>query len=144
VRLVLAIDGSTDSAAAASAVAKRAWPAGTEVLVVGVMDPRAVLPMFEFSPPAVSWPFAGGDPASANLRGALDRVCEDLRGAGLSAEPSLVTGDAKHELVREAERVGADCIFMGARGHSRLERLLLGSVSATVTARAHCSVEVVR
>jgi nucleotide-binding universal stress UspA family protein len=87
---------------------------------------------------------AGGDPASANLRGALDRVCEELRGAGLTAEPSLVTGDAKHELVREAERVSADCIFMGAKGHSRLERLLLGSVSATVTARAHCSVEVVR
>ena len=46
--------------------------------------------------------------------------------------------------LEEAERWGADCIFLGAKGHSRFERLLLGSVSTAVSARAHCSVEVVR
>ena len=51
---------------------------------------------------------------------------------------------AKSLLLEEAERWGADCIFVGARGLNRLERLLLGSVSTAVAARARCSVEVVR
>jgi nucleotide-binding universal stress UspA family protein len=54
-------------------------------------------------------------------------------------------GDPKRVLVRHAEEFGADCIFTGATGFSsRAERFLLGSVSAAVAARAHCSVEVVR
>jgi nucleotide-binding universal stress UspA family protein len=35
-------------------------------------------------------------------------------------------------------------IFIGARGHNRRVRLMLGSVATAVVARAHCSVEVVR
>jgi nucleotide-binding universal stress UspA family protein len=59
---------------------------------------------------------------------------------------SLVhTGDPKQVLVQHAEEFGADCIFTGATGFSnRLERVILGSVSAAIAARAHCSVEVVR
>jgi nucleotide-binding universal stress UspA family protein len=54
-------------------------------------------------------------------------------------------GDPKQVLVRHAEEFGADCIFTGATGtSSRIERFVLGSVSAAVAARAHCSVEVVR
>jgi nucleotide-binding universal stress UspA family protein len=62
----------------------------------------------------------------------------------VTAEAVLLDGDANRELVREAQRWGADCIFLGAKGHSRRERFLLGSVSAAVAARAHCSVEIVR
>jgi nucleotide-binding universal stress UspA family protein len=52
--------------------------------------------------------------------------------------------DATRLLVREAEQWGADSIFVGARGLGRLGRLLLGSVSTAVVARAHCTVEVIR
>jgi nucleotide-binding universal stress UspA family protein len=55
------------------------------------------------------------------------------------------TGDPKQMLIKHAEDFGADCIFTGATGFSsRLERMILGSVSAAVAARAQCSVEVVR
>jgi nucleotide-binding universal stress UspA family protein len=50
----------------------------------------------------------------------------------------------KYILIKEAKRWGADSIFVGARGLSNFERLLLGSVSTAVATRAHCSVEVVR
>ena len=54
-------------------------------------------------------------------------------------------GDPKRELPRAAEEWEADCIFVGSTGFSkRFERFVLGSVSASVAARAHCSVEVVR
>ncbi|MBO0799053.1 MAG: universal stress protein, partial [Blastocatellia bacterium] len=50
----------------------------------------------------------------------------------------------KRLLVSEAESWGADCVFVGARGLGRAGRFLIGSVSSSVAARAHCSVEVVR
>jgi nucleotide-binding universal stress UspA family protein len=56
-----------------------------------------------------------------------------------------MAGDPKHVLVEEAERWGADCIFVVSTGFSsRVERFLIGSVSSAVAARAHCSIQVVR
>ena len=75
---------------------------------------------------------------------AVDAAAEELRAAGLTVTPQVVGGDPKHVLIDAARQFGADCIFIGAKGHSRLERFLLGSVSTAVAARAHCSVEVVR
>jgi nucleotide-binding universal stress UspA family protein len=140
VRLVLGVDGSVDSAAAAAAVAARHWPPGSEVLVVGVLDARVILNHLELGPPAGG----GGAGASAALRDALAAVCDDLRRSGIAATATEPDGDPKKVLVREAQRFAADCIVVGARGHSRIERLMLGSVSAAVAARADCSVEVVR
>jgi nucleotide-binding universal stress UspA family protein len=54
-------------------------------------------------------------------------------------------GDPKKKLPQAAEELGADCLFVGSAGFSnRLERFVLGSISAAVAARAHCSVEVIR
>jgi nucleotide-binding universal stress UspA family protein len=144
VRLVLGIDGSVDSATAVSAVSARHWPAGTEVLVVGVLDARVILNLVEFPPPPSPSPRDMTAEAFAALSESLGSVCEELRRSGLTATASVLTGDPKKVLLHEAERVGADCIFVGAKGHGLLDRVLLGSVSGAVAARAHCSVEVVR
>jgi len=139
-RLILAVDGSTDAAHAIAAVGERSWPAGTEVHVVTAVDLRLVAGDFE------GWSAAeGGEfPLSHVARRRAFNVARELREAGLAAEPFVVEGDPKRVVLHEAERWGADCIFLGARGHSRRERFLLGSVSAAVAARAHCSVEIVR
>ena len=94
----------------------------------------------------VGWAVAAGGefPLTPGARGRAHRVTRELREAGLAAEPFVVEGDPKRVLLHEAERWGADCIFVGAKGHSRRERFLLGSVSAAVAARARCSVEIVR
>jgi nucleotide-binding universal stress UspA family protein len=63
---------------------------------------------------------------------------------GLQVSTLVKQEDPKQLLCEEAERWGADCIFVGAKGVGRLERLLIGSVSSAVAARAHCSVEVIR
>jgi hypothetical protein len=52
--------------------------------------------------------------------------------------------DPRSNAEEVARAVLADCIFVGARGLSQVERFLLGSVSSAVAARASCSVEVVR
>jgi nucleotide-binding universal stress UspA family protein len=70
---------------------------------------------------------------------------EILRSAGIKVACALREGDPKQELPKAAEEWGADCIFVGSAGFSnRFERFVLGSVSAAVAARTHCSVEVVR
>lgn len=53
-------------------------------------------------------------------------------------------GNPTHEILETAEEIQADLIVIGARGHSSLERILVGSVSDAVATHAHCSVLVVR
>ena len=143
-RLMIGIDGSQDSLAAARWLSRRRWPRGTEVRVVGATDLTAV---------ALA---AGADPSMSTavvnaLHGARLRLqrevhheVKSLGESGLVATPALRDGSAKRILVDEAETWAADCIFVGARGMGGLTRLLIGSVSSSVAARAHCSVEVVR
>ncbi len=47
-------------------------------------------------------------------------------------------------ITEEAKAVGADLIVLGAKGHSAVNRILLGSVSDFVATHAECSVVVVR
>ncbi len=59
-------------------------------------------------------------------------------------ECALVFGEPAEKICQQARDLGADLIVLGSRRHSRIERLLLGSVSSAVTGRAPCSVLVVR
>jgi nucleotide-binding universal stress UspA family protein len=73
------------------------------------------------------------------------------RGAGLAAElgfeaDSLTVADdvtVAKTLVRLASERDAQAIVLGAHGHSRLEKLFLGSTSRQVLEHAHCPVLVV-
>jgi nucleotide-binding universal stress UspA family protein len=56
----------------------------------------------------------------------------------------LGAGDPAAAICRRARELGADLIVTGDRGLDSLDRLFLGSVSASVAQRAHCSVLVVR
>jgi nucleotide-binding universal stress UspA family protein len=144
-RIIVGIDGSPDSAAAVAAVADRAWPKGTEVRVISAIDPRASLALLAYGPPTAAWAAAAGAPDGRTwAKSAVENSAEELRRAGLDAVGLALDGDPKRVLVDEAEQWKADCIFVGAKGHSRMERFLLGSVSASVAARADCTVEVVR
>src|SRR5688572_403085 len=92
----------------------------------------------------LAWPSERRGSEGARASQIAQRVANELRRPGLSAVPSAREGDPKQVLLREAERFDTDCIFVGAKGHSRVERFLIGSVSSAVVARARCSVEVVR
>jgi nucleotide-binding universal stress UspA family protein len=83
------------------------------------------------------------DAPQAAFRAAKDAAAA-LRTVGVRASPQVLEGDPAEMLLAEADRWGADCIFLGARGLGRLERLFMGSVSSAVAARSECSVEVVR
>lgn len=142
-RLVLGLDGSPNAAAALNAVSMRTWPAGTEVRLVLVMDVRlaTVLPTMTQD---FSWPVPVDQESQDWPAHAAHAAAQELERAGLKATPVVKEGDPKRVLIDEAESWPADCIFVGARGLSRAQSILLGSVSSAVAARARCSVEVVR
>jgi nucleotide-binding universal stress UspA family protein len=78
------------------------------------------------------------------LKHAANSAAEKLRAAGLIATALLEEGEPKRVLVQLARDWEANAIFVGARGLSRVEGVLLGSVSSSTVAHAPCTVEVVR
>ena len=147
-RIVVGADGSPGSQAAVRAVAARKWSPGSEVRVIVAYDSMKAFPAI-LLPPVNESVDEVNESEHAQAQEIAAEAAKELR-AGLDDKSVIVSvaveaGDPKQVLVREAEEFGADCIFTGATGFSsRLERLVLGSVSAAVAARAHCSVEVVR
>lgn len=131
VRVVLGLDDSPDSRLAAAAVAQRRWPPKSSVTLVTAIEPFHMY---------------GPEPGKQETRvKELHRETEaGLGEAGLNCTSVIKEGDPKHVLVEVALALNADCLFLGARGYSFLERFLIGSVSSAVAARAHCSVEVTR
>lgn len=145
VRIIVGIDGSPASQAAVRAVAERNWPPQSQARVVIVDDPLEPTLVGEIVPLVVE------SVAESNRidRARVGKLAQDaarlISSRGLHAVALIEEGEPKHVLPRVAEEWGANSIFVGATGFSnRFERFVLGSVSASVAARAHCSVEVCR
>jgi nucleotide-binding universal stress UspA family protein len=131
VKLILGTDGSPDADAMVEAVAARNWGKGTQIKLVTAVE---AFHQYAEEP----------DAQLDRIRDIQTMAIKKLTGAGLEAEAVLTDEDPKKYLVRQAKKWDADCIFLGAKGHSFFERVLIGSVSSAVAARAGCSVEVVR
>jgi nucleotide-binding universal stress UspA family protein len=146
VRIVIGVDGSDGSAGAVSAVAARRWPLGSETHVVVVEDSLTPTVQGRFIPPVADWVEESNKEDLHWVHETADKAVAELSATGLNVSSLVTEGDPKRMLIEEAEKWGADCIFVGSTGFSgsRLSRFLLGSVSSAVAARAHCSVEVVR
>jgi nucleotide-binding universal stress UspA family protein len=148
-RVILAIDGSRESDKVVRALAQRTWPAMTEVRIVSVVG--TLVP--EIGPLEAST--YGHEPAfevirdfdarrKAHLTDVARQAADYLRKMDLLADTSVLDGDPRELIPKEADRCNAAMIFVGARGLGRMERLLLGSVSTHVLNHARCTVEVVR
>jgi nucleotide-binding universal stress UspA family protein len=71
-------------------------------------------------------------------------VAERLQHEGFVTRSWASQGESAEELVELAAHLEPDLVVVGSRGRSRLGRLLLGSVSATLVRAAHQPVLVVR
>ena len=63
---------------------------------------------------------------------------------GIHAESHLEVGHAGTTIVETAEKLGCDLIIVGSLGKSKLDRLLLGSVSSYVVNYAKTNILVIR
>lgn len=145
VRIIIGLDGSPDAEFAMEAVAERAWPEGSEAHLITVLDSRLSFLTPSLIPSLARWSSAAD---TADDQAWIDRMMkaatDKLQNAGLKISCEVVRGEPSQRLLDAAIDWQADCIVIGARGLSGIERFLIGSVSSDVAVRANCSVEVVR
>jgi nucleotide-binding universal stress UspA family protein len=145
-KILLAVDGSEYSNAAAESVARRPWPANSEVKIVSVIE------LFQ---PYLTEMWAVSDEfwedmdksAKAQANDAIDKARAYFQVAerkDLEVSQHIPKGNPRSVILDEAEAWGADLIVLGSHGYTGLKRVLLGSVSQAIAAHAKCSVEIVR
>ena len=130
-KILLAVDGSACSDAAAEELAKRPWPPQSEVKVITAAE---ILPPVGMEAWAVSPDYFENLEKSVRQAGqaVLDSALLKLKAITektLKISSEIIQGSPAQVIVDEAESWGADLIIMGSRGLGIWNRLLLGSVS---------------
>lgn len=143
-RLLIGVDNSPYSNAVVEALCRREWPKGTEVRLLAVVDTVMAITPDPVHPSIMKWIETDDEDNWDEVRQIFQPSADKLKSAGLEAAVMIRRGNPTNELLDEAESWGADCIFLGPKGARGIDRLLLGSVSSAVSARAGCSVEIVR
>jgi len=145
-KILLAIDGSSFSDAAVSEIAKRPWPAESEVKIISVVEPPLLPTVETWVPPdnyIEALEEAGLEQAQSIVGKAADRITNEQHDS-LRVATEIVKGYPKHAIIDTAETWEADLIVVGSHGYRGLTRLWLGSVSQAIASHAKCSVEIVR
>jgi nucleotide-binding universal stress UspA family protein len=118
------------------------WPEGSEIHVLTVAE--VTYPVMVAMGPD---PIDVTDiemPTREEVRSIANGAALRFRELGLLAEGFTATGDPETEILEHAREWGADLIAVGWHDRSRLERLLVGSVSEHVVKNAPCSVLVLK
>jgi nucleotide-binding universal stress UspA family protein len=145
VRIIIGVDGSPGAEAAVRQVGGRVWDQGTEVRLIAVDDGVSPKRIAGILPTAATMIDSCNEEAAAKARTMLEWAEEGLRTIGLSVSAEIRKGDPQRVLIDEAQKWGADSIFVGSRGfNTSLETFRAGSVSTGLVTGAPCSVEVVR
>lgn len=143
-RVLVAVDGSADSEAAIRAVLERHWRLNAEFRLATVIDSRLQSAVAWPGKYADQWVIQHDKEANQWACRMIERQAQRLHDAGLRVETHVYDGDPKQMLLSAAKDLEIDCIFVGAHGLHHEGHLSLGTVASAVTARAHCSVEIVR
>lgn len=149
-RILLVVDGSSNSQHAAECMLQFPFPDPVELRIMHVLPPLAAS--------GVKGPDnLRGEPASPSEEHALRLAEEEAEGQRLlerigaimaagqiKVETILKRGDAATEIIAYAKHNKIDLIAAGSRGLSRVRSWLLGSVSRKLVHYSGCSVLIVR
>lgn len=145
-KMLLATDGSAESARAADMAVGLSNGLGSELHLVHVGHVPSV-----YVPPEskVLDPEKLQDRMRERVEGETrERLEEEVRkireAGGEVAKAHARFGRADKEIVHLAEELHADLVILGSRGFDPIRRAVMGSVSDSVVHYAHCPVLVVR
>lgn len=146
-KVLLAVDGSSFSDRATRLVVDQFRPEATEARVLHVDEWPRDLPAslaFAEGPGAAAAIVAAHDLRRANAAALVERAVDQLKHAGFRTTSAVVQGDARQNILDQATVWEADLIVLGSHGRTGVTRVLLGSVSDSVSRHAPCSVAIVR
>ncbi|MGE0131470.1 MAG: universal stress protein [Blastocatellales bacterium] len=147
--ILLAIDGSDYSLAAADMIATLPWPPDSAVKILSAVklpftptEETRSLPESYYS----QFEKAATDQAKTAVETARTQVSATNadRKNPLTITTSVIIGHPQEVILSQAGDWDANLIALGSRGLGGFKRFLLGSVSSEVAARAKCSVVIVR
>ncbi len=134
--ILLPVDGSPAAARALELVSSYRGPKGAlRVAVLNVQSPLAVMyPEAAVAAQSIEDSLLEGGKVIA------EKAAQQLRAAGLAAEPTVRLGAPATAIDEEANQRGAVLIIMGTRGHGALRGFALGSVALRVAHGSHVPV----
>jgi nucleotide-binding universal stress UspA family protein len=122
-KILVGIDGSTESRAAADLAADLAAATGSDLVVAYVVSlPLALAPEASY---LERWDIAEREYA----RKWLDDVAAACRTRGIAVETVMPSGAPAETLANMASQGGVDLVVVGHRGRGAISRVLLGSVA---------------
>jgi len=139
-KVLLASDGSSCSEEAAWLLSRLPHREKVELTLLTVLSP----PVAAFYSPTKDFmdEMVQEDRVFAEKR--QTTIAEMFDGANIDLECRVMEGNAQETIVDQATQLGSDLVVVGAKGHSQIDRILLGSTSDFVATHAPCSVLVVR
>ncbi len=141
-RLLLAVDGSTYSDAAAAEAIAMTKQLGSRLTIITVVPSVSMSPM-----DIVSSQMQRDLIAEKEMREAertVNKASEAAKSAGIHADSLIMGGKPPEAILQAAKEQQADLIVLGSHGKTGVEKLLMGSVAERVIVLAPCPVMVVK
>ena len=138
-RIVVATDFSEGSDAAMEQGFALASTLGATVDLVHVLDPAMLTAPSSLG----AMPLVDAEAIMNEIDDALARRAQQATAAGLVCTSDSLDGFPPREIVRHAQKVGADLIVVGTHGRTGIAHTIMGSIAERVVQRATCPVLVI-
>ena len=151
-KILVAVDGSKSAQNAARKAANLAEDLEAEVTLIHVYTETAQIPVNQFNEVASylsaetleSIMEQQEDTIKEKRQKILDEDAVFFKEKGINPEKVLLHGDPADEVCEYAEENNFDLIVVADKGHGKVERFLLGSISDKIVRHAKISVMIVK
>jgi len=149
-KIMVCLDGSKHSEKALTQAIQIAKKFESKITLVHVIEPSIVFSTIQ-NPSDPYW----GSVSAPLLQGSLDKEQKEgnkilaknsriLEKEGIAFNTVLLLGNPSEEILNLSKKKKVDFIIMGSLGKGILSRVLLGSVSTSISQKADCTVIIAR
>ncbi|GAA0795816.1 universal stress protein [Marinobacterium sediminicola] len=139
-KILLPVDLQDKQTAQKALIEASHYLAGDE----GELHVMAVLPGLNMPMVAAYFPDDAVEKALHGMKAELHELVKRTVPEVKHCKEHIGEGSPAREIIKVAEKIKADLIIMPSHNYTRVENILIGSVTSKVVERAHCSVMVLR